>query len=475
MHAAPFDGTFAGWQSTARDLLVRGIPPSDIAWLTRGQPELDLALDAVPRPAAAPAVPAIPAIRVPRDFLALARLVALHRDEIRWPLLYRALWRLTRGETRLFANTVDPDVIALGEMAKSIRRDLHKMRAFVRFREITTDHGPRFVAWFEPHHHIVEANAPFFVGRFAAMAWSILTPDRCAHWDGRVVTFTPGVTRAEAPPADATEDLWRTYYANIFNPARLKLDAMRKEMPRYYWQNLPETSLLPDLIAAAAPRTAQMVAASARKPRFPEVFGVAPVPATDDLDLVREAAKTCRACPLWRDATCTVFGEGPRQPRIVVVGEQPGDHEDLAGRPFVGPAGKLFDRALTDAGVDRAQLYVTNAVKHFKWKPQGKRRLHQKPSPREIAACRPWLETELRLLRPELIVCLGGTAAQSVLVGEVRVLEDRGRAIETEFGAPALITVHPSSLLRQPDPARREADYAAFVADLRKLKNPGEV
>jgi DNA polymerase len=356
-------------------------------------------------------------------------------------------------------------------MEKSVRRDMHKMRAFVRFREVPTPDGPWFVAWFEPHHLIVEANAPFFVERFTTMNWSILTPDLCAHWDQRRIRFTPGVTRDQAPDQDRTEDLWRTYYASIFNPARVKVDAMKKEMPAYYWKNLPEAGLIPELLAEAPKVTAQMIAASRAQPVRADFAGPAVVPDTDDLDLVREAAKTCRACPLWQHATCTVFGEGPRRPRIVVVGEQPGDQEDLAGRPFVGPAGLLFDRALAAAGVDRTQLYVTNAVKHFKWKPQGKRRLHQKPGAREVAACRPWLAAELKLLQPELIVSLGGTAASSLTGAEVRVLSERGRQLPTEFGAPTLVTVHPSSLLRQPDPARKEADFAAFVSDLRALRD----
>jgi DNA polymerase len=400
----------------------------------------------------------------------LARTVACHRDPARWALLYRALWRLTHGEPHLFAVTVDPDVIALGEKAKAVRRDIHKMRAFVRFRETQLDGQQWFVAWFEPHHRILEANAKFFVDRFAHMNWSILTPERCMHWDQRTLGFSAGVTREQAPQGDVTEELWRTYYGNIFNPARVKVDAMKKEMPRYYWKNLPEAVDIPHLLEEAGARTAHMVATSQTKRAPAELYGPAPVPDTDDLDLVREASKSCRACPLWQNATCMVFGEGPRHARIVVVGEQPGDQEDLAGRPFVGPAGKLWDRALAAAGIDRAEIYVTNAVKHFKWKPQGKRRLHQKPTAREIAACRPWLEAELKLIHPELIVCLGGTAAHAVTGSEVRVLEERGRTLATEFGASALITVHPSSLLRQPDPAQKEADFAAFVTDLKKMR-----
>ena len=269
-----------------------------------------------------------------------------------------------------------------------------------------------------------------------------------------------------------TEDLWRTYYRNIFNPARVKIAAMKKEMAPYYWRNLPEAQLIPSLLAEAPRRAADMVAESQAKSPSPEIYLAAPVPASNDWFEVRDAAKSCQACPLWRNATCTVFGEGPRPAEVVVIGEQPGDQEDRTGQPFIGPAGKLLDRALMAAGIDRTKLYVTNAVKHFKWEPQGKRRLHQKPNAREIAACRPWLEKEILLLQPRLLVCLGATAAGSVLGSAVKVTAERGRRLPTRFSIPALITVHPSSLLRQPDPTRAESDFNALVADLKQINAP---
>lgn len=196
----------------------------------------------------------------------------------------------------------------------------------------------------------------------------------------------------------------------------------------------------------------------------------APVPATNDWRKIRRAAETCRACPLWKNATCTVFGEGPRHARVIVVGEQPGDQEDRVGKPFVGPAGKLLDRALAAAGVDRNEVYVTNAVKHFKWSPKGKRRLHEKPNAREIAACRPWLEKEIDLLRPALIVCLGATAAYSVAGAGIKVTMSRGEIRSTDFAVPALITLHPSALLREPDRVKAAAAFDAFASDLKKIR-----
>jgi DNA polymerase len=194
-----------------------------------------------------------------------------------------------------------------------------------------------------------------------------------------------------------------------------------------------------------------------------------PFAGASTIDELREAAASCRACDLWERATQTVFGEGRAGARLMLVGEQPGDREDRAGRPFVGPAGKLLDRALVDVGIDRDLVYVTNAVKHFKWKPepQGKRRIHDKPSWSQIGACLPWLESEVAVVRPELIVCLGATAAQALLGHEFRVTRDRGRLVECSLGPAALATVHPSSILRAQAEENREREYQAFVADLR--------
>ena len=182
---------------------------------------------------------------------------------------------------------------------------------------------------------------------------------------------------------------------------------------------------------------------------------------------LRRAAQGCTACPLWRTGTQTVFGEGPKRARLMLVGEKPGDREDIAGRPFVGPAGRLLGEALAEGGIVQADAYLTNAVKHFKWEPRGKRRIHQKPSWSEIAACRPWLDAELAVVAPEVLVCLGATAAQALLGRHVRVTRDRGRLLESALAPAALATVHPSSILRAPDEAARRTERAAFVDDLR--------
>src|SRR5437016_417757 len=193
-------------------------------------------------------------------------------------------------------------------------------------------------------------------------------------------------------------------------------------------------------------------------------------PDTSSLVKMREASRGCTACHLYKRATQTVFGEGPKSAPIMLVGEQPGDYEDVAGKPFVGPAGKIMDQALEEAGIDRKAVYVTNAVKHFKWEPRGKRRIHQKPNSREIAACRPWLEAELRLVKPKLLVCLGATAAQAVFGPSFRVTRERGKVLSSKLAPRALATVHPSSLLRQPDEESRKREYEKFVVDLRAAR-----
>jgi DNA polymerase len=193
------------------------------------------------------------------------------------------------------------------------------------------------------------------------------------------------------------------------------------------------------------------------------------IPERPTLGALRDAADGCRACDLYRHATQTVFGEGPRHADVMLVGEQPGDAEDLAGHPFVGPAGKLLDRALTEAGIDRKLVYVTNVVKHFKWEPRGKRRIHAKPNSAEIAACRPWLETELALVKPRVLVCLGATAAQALLGTSFKVTQQRGTFVASALAPRVTATVHPSSILRAPDEESRRAEMRRFVADLGRV------
>lgn len=479
------DTDFDGWRKAARALALTDVKPAEVSWRVKGATP-DLFEDQ-----AETTLPEVPAgvFSVPAKFVELAETAILHRDEGRFGLLYRLLWRL-RANHDLMEIATDPDITQAHAMARAVRRDEHKMHAFVRFREIGREREARYVAWFEPEHHIVERAAPFFARRFADMPWSILTPELCAHWDGSQISFTQGVAKSEAPSEDRLEEVWRRYYASIFNPARLKVKAMEKEMPKKYWRNLPEAALIKPLIAAASQRTGAMIAEEGTVPHKPqkrveetaqrtvqgtvketieEAMMTRPKASDDSaaLKALREEAAHCRACPLWKDATQTVFGEGPDHAPLMLVGEQPGDKEDLAGHPFVGPAGQMLDRALKEAGIDRSKVYVTNAVKHFKFVPRGKIRLHQKPATPEIRACRQWYERELATVRPTLVVALGATAAQSVFGKIMPINKNRGHITELDGGVQALITVHPSYLLRLPDEDARLREYDRFVEDLK--------
>ena len=299
--------------------------------------------------------------------------------------------------------------------------------------------------------------APWFRNRFGSMRWSILTPDECAHWDLRELAFSPGVSRSQAPEGDALEDLWRDYYGAIFNPARVKVKAMKAEMPVRHWATLPEARIIPQLLAKAESRVVSM--AKNQKTSAAEFLPVA-----KDIPVLREAARACYGCELYQHATQTVFGEGPPDATVVMVGEQPGDEEDLQGHPFVGPSGKLLNKAMQQAGLDREKIYVTNAVKHFKFIERGKRRIHAKPTGIEISACRPWLEAELTTLEPELVVCLGATAAQSLMGRDFRVTSERAKFFPHRWAKELVATVHPSAILRSED--RFDEEYRLFVHDL---------
>ena len=448
----PAPDDFDGWRDAARGLVADGVPPGDVVWQVGAVPADLFAGEAEARTASPSS-----AFAVPRAFITLAKKAILNREPERFALLYTLLWRL-RSEKGLVEDHADPLVRRLEKMASDVRRDIHKMRAFVRFREVDEGGTPRFVAWFEPDHHIVRANAGFFVDRFASMRWSILTPEVSLHWDGSTLNEGPGASKADAPEGDPTEEVWKTYYASIFNPARVKIGAMLREMPRKYWKNMPETALVPELIAGAQARESGMIETA--RTAIGGNSGAA-------WTALRDEAMGCTRCPLYKPATQTVFGEGPVDAAIMFVGEQPGDQEDLAGHPFVGPAGQVFDRALGEAGIDRARVYVTNAVKHFKYEQRGKRRIHQSPGAGEIEACRWWIEQERGIVKPQMTVALGATAARSLFGKVMAIGKNRGRAFELPGGGAAWITVHPSYLLRLPDETQKAEEYARFVEDLR--------
>jgi uracil-DNA glycosylase len=473
MVEARVDRSYESWHAQARALLLAGTRPDEVVWTdtASSQPLLEELTEPSAENAKAPSPssagvpvpsPVAARITVPRQFVELAKLAIRHSSSSRMPLLYRVLWRLVHENRRLLDLEIDDDVRELRTLVRQVREDAERMKAFVRLRRVGL-YGGRFVAWHRPDHDAAPLVAQHFAERYPQLAWSILTPLSSVHFDAGQIVHGPGMP-ADAMPKDdsdrAAEELWRAYYTAAFNPARANERKLSRDMPARFRATLPESPLIPSLLAAAGSRTEQMRAASGG------ATARAVVPETRDLGALREAARSCRACPLYANATATVFGEGPADADLVLVGEQPGDVEDRRGRPFVGPAGELLDRALAAAGIDRTRVYVTNAVKHFAWEPRGKRRIHRTPTFSEIRACRPWLESELAALAPRVIVCLGGTAAQTLLGPQARVNALRGRVIAGQSFAPAVVvTLHPSAVLRT-EPSAQDAAFASLVADL---------
>ena len=447
---------FDVWREWARVLVQGNVLPDRIAWIAPGG-NSDLFAHGENRMPVPPSD--VRPVRANKRFVSLAKNAILHSDPERFGLIYRLLWRL-QANGRLMEDKADPEVRKLEELDKNVRRDSHKMHAFVRFRLVESDDGgEHYVAWFEPEHHILRANAGFFVRRFANMKWSILTPQGSLHWDGKVLSEGPPAQRCDAPGGDPMEDLWRSYYASTFNPARLKIGAMLKEMPKKYWKNMPEAALIPELVAGAQKRESTMVTAGALD------MGERP----ETLAAIDKAIHACRHCPIGLLDNHAVMGEGPRDAALMIVGEQPGDQEDQAGRPFVGPAGQLLDRHLKHAGIDRNTAYVTNTVKHFKYVQRGKRRLHQSPTAKEIDICRWWIESERAIVQPKLILAMGASAARGMLGKTVSISKARGAPIALDDGSELWVTAHPSYLLRL-DGAAQAEQTRLFDADLAAVK-----
>jgi DNA polymerase len=446
---------FAGWRTAARTLRARRARPDDVIWTVDGS--ADLFDDAALEPSAGPA-----GFTVPREFMKLAEAAILHRSDERFALLYRMLWRL--GGEPMLLWVADPDTDKARDFAQGVGKAVHAMKAFVRFQPVAAECGAQ-VAWFEPAHRVTYVVAPFFARRYADRPFSLLTPDACAHWDTRALSFTPGADPADMPAAQGLQDYWRARYAPLFaaaagNPPGRAGIAGSDDPPSAEPMATPhKTPARPP----ATPASRRVLKAAMRVSRDAPYDAVA----LTCLDEVAAGIQFCRRCDLYRDATQGVAGEGPEPARLMLVGEQPGDQEDLAGQPFVGPAGQMLDRALEKAGVPRAETYVTNAVKHFKFELRGKRRLHKTPGTGEVSACRWWLDNERRVVRPRVIVALGATAALAVFGKPTPIGKSRGRAIQLPDQAQGLVTYHPSFLLRVPDADAKAKAFAEFVQDLK--------
>lgn len=456
---------FGEWREAARSLLAARVPPDRISWGVTSEAPADL----FAAESTSLASGGDPGLRISRALLLVLRHALLHSDPGRFALAYRILWRL-RDRPGIPDDPADADMIALRGLAKAVRRDLHKMHAFVRFRK-TGEAGGReqFAAWFEPDHHIGRAVAGFFRNRFAGMDWLIVMPEVSIAWDGTTLREGPGGTRADVPPEDGVEAEWRAYYASIFNPARVKIAAMKKEMPVRYWRNLPEAALISGLVRQAGRQVDAMVR---KVTDAPDLFATAAK--TEDggrhfpsLTALYDALRAEDVPPSPDFSDHIVIGEGPSDARILLVGEQPGDQEDREGRPFVGPAGQSLDQCLDAAGLDRGRSFLTNAVKRFKFTPRGKRRLHATPTAGDVTHYRWWLREEIRLVDPAIVIALGATALHA-LTGRKQALGPLRGSLEPWEGRRLLVTVHPSFLLRLPDEQAREIERARFVRELHK-------
>ncbi|WP_426116504.1 UdgX family uracil-DNA binding protein [Massilia sp. PWRC2] len=498
---------FASWREAARQLLAASVAPHAVTWLMPDQdgdlltasgdhaaPSSPSAVNVSPATPATPAMTAatadlfgndaaaptvltpsaaaprsVPAagtgVRISRQLMDMLQKAACCRVPDRWAFLYRVVWRWRQGE-QVVLSAADEDGSRLHAMVKAVRREEHDMHAYIRFRErAEADGPPRFVAWFEPAHDVLPQVAQHFVSRMGKVSWLIATPDASVLWDGAALHLSGPLLRSEAELIDAGEALWLTYYRSIFNPARLNAKLMESHIPSRFWKNLPEGQVVPAMVtqaAAGARRTGQTVSVGQRHGTTIAITAAQAQPQRE----APSALAQCRRCPLWQHATQAVAGVGPGDARIMLVGEQPGDQEDLAGLPFIGPAGQLLDRVMDAAGVERRAVYLTNAVKHFKWEPRGKRRLHKTPAQREVEACSVWLEQELLTVDPLVIVALGSTALKAVLGNAHIHLKDVLGQPLAHQGRWVVAVYHPSYVLRVPDEASKQQATQVMIAGL---------
>jgi uracil-DNA glycosylase len=419
-----------GWRKATRSLILAGVAPEQVRWSVRSHDE-----------EGDPLQDQAGSFGVSRALVSLASLAIQAREPDRFDLLYRLVWRANAGE-RVLQTTTDPELRRAQGLAFAVRAEAHRMRTLVRYLPVQEGKRTRYLGWYEPAHYVLEANAQLIARRFPDLPFSVLTPDGGAHWDGTELRFSTGVARKSVPNDEGLRSWWRSHHVDLLSESRIGTAIPEAE-------DLHEAPRPPD------------------RPTLGPV--VLPVHADPPLQEAMQEAADCQRCHLYKNATQTVFGEGPAHAHVAFVGEQPGDQEDVIGRPFVGPAGQIMDRAMEEAGIDRRTVYITNAVKHFKFEPRGKRRIHKTPETPEIQACSFWLDVERVRLRPKLLVAMGGSAARAVFGRQVTITRERGKPMELADGQMAFVTVHPSFLLRVPDEESKAREYRAFVADLRKI------
>lgn len=449
MREITFKPDFENWRAVARQLLRQGVPPSQVRLADCEQESSLWTADFV----TADANEDHTRLLVPRKFLELAKHVSCHINPLRWQLLYSVLWRLKENRNILKLEE-DDEVKTLLFMDQQVRRDVERMKAAVKFEPIQIEpEHERLIAWHRPDYAIVELATLFFADRYSHVRWSILTPYRCAHWEpeSKKLEFGAGVPRFTMPRREELRQLWLTQQRPSLEPAR-------KQPRSAYAGTAEERSMFGP--------TLNIAKAASAKPF---------VPNSVELPVLSAAAQRCQGCELHACATQAVFGVGPSDARIMLVGEQPGNDEDIAGTPFVGPAGKLLDRALLEAGIQRDAVYITNAVKHFRFERRGSKRIHRTPQMIEIKACKPWLEAEIGVVKPQIIVCLGATAAKSLLNLQNMLMKHRGHIFSSPYAEKVIATIHPSAVLRVQDPLTSEQLFQTLCRDLRLAREALEM
>lgn len=398
------------------------------------------------------------AVPVPAALRGPAYAISCFRSETRWTFLDRVRARWEKEGTTFLTDPADPDAREWTLRLKAIRRDVHKAHAFVRFKKIHSEQGEIFVAGHRPQHDTLDLFTRLFCRRFPNIRWAILTHEESAHFIAGTLAFGDGHPGQFPELDDDWENTWRTYYASIYNPSRLMISAMKKELPMHHWQTLPESRLIPDLIRRSGASLATM-----RQKAQATAENFLPGPEASLAELMG-ALPACEGCRLHAHCRPTP-GAGFAKASLVLVGEQPGDEEEKRGEPFVGPAGQVLRDAVARAGIDWSKLYVTNAVKHFKYEYQGPYRLHKRPDRDEVAACRPWFQREMSLVQPKVVLCLGSTAALSVSGRLWPVESYRGTRLPSSSPFEVRLTYHPAAILRAPA-AKQALYHEDLVRDL---------
>ncbi|RKE39785.1 DNA polymerase [Paraburkholderia sp. BL23I1N1] len=500
MKRIPIELSFAAWRRAARALLRQGVDPSQIEWVesgseaaveSRGADNGSAAGHALPSsatsaaehiacataagvPGAEPAgivagdvdTGTTAALAIPRELLSWLKTAACFRAPDRWALLYRVLWRWTHGEHHVL-DLSDPDGALLDQRIKAIEHETEDLLTLTLFRRRDPSMGPpEFVGWYEPHHDLLERAAARFAARMGDSTWMLATPHGAVFWNGMLLRIDRPAAEEREPAAHAlpasamtgeaitstpAEALWLAYYANAFN-------GLPSPVPLRYWRMPPAGPPLPARLARERSRLGAQSAAVTVPPTPPVEYSAMTPPLLEPTGPLA----TCRRCALWRNAKQTVAGAGPASAAIMVVGEQPGEYENQHGEPFTGPTGQLLDAVLVRAGLERKALYLTYAVKHYKWETLDQQRVHRTPARREVEACQYWLEKELTRVAPRVVVTLGATALKALTGAHVNLSEYLGQTIAHE-GRLIVPAWHPSYALGMAD-ARLRDDILASIA-----------